>query len=144
MYLREHIPQIVLLCESRLQYRHKPSFPNFNLLRTDRHHPSQSITHPAGGAAMLVSNNSNSFFPRTSINHSRYYIHRLNRNQSNFVYIVSLYCSNQLFDPNDLSTIISFCENQFCSTGKSWSLVLKGDLNARHTFWFDSCHQFHH
>lgn len=51
---------------------------------------------------------------------------------------MSFYCPNSLFDPNRLSTVKSVGLDQLRSTGKLWSLILGGELNARHISWLNS------
>lgn len=51
--LDEHKPQIVLLCETRLYYRHTLTYLNFNILHTARYHPNQTARRPFEGTAKL-------------------------------------------------------------------------------------------
>lgn len=119
LFSGEHNSQIVLLIETRLHYRHKPSFPNFNLfLSIDL---TQTLTSLAEGTAILVSDK---FFTTRATIVS--------------LEIVSVNCLKRTFGPNDFSIISSFCAGQLRPSGKLWSLICGGRLNIRHTSWCDS------
>lgn len=51
-FLAKHEPDVVLLCETKLNVRHRVSFKNYKFVRNDRPNAEQ-----AGGTGILIKNN---------------------------------------------------------------------------------------
>lgn len=118
-------PDIILICETKLNPRHNVSFPGYNLIRNDR------STNAGGGTAILVRNsfkfsilNLGSSFESTCI---------LIKFRDKIVAFAAIYRP-----PNSSlsgSTIDSLTESIF---GVTDLMIIGGDFNAHHTHWGSS------
>lgn len=135
-FLERHTPDILMLNETKLNYRHIITFKKYNVVRNDR--PNSQF---GGGTAILLDCNLKYQHVQLNELHNGKGIEstiiKLKLKNDKQLYIISVYCSGS----NTVAT-----DTQF---EKDWNLifetlelhkennyyVIAGDLNARHTNW---------
>lgn len=132
-FLEKHVPDIMLLSETKLNSRHVLEFQNYNLERTDR----EKAMATSGGTAILINNKYK--YERINVqglgfkNIEATVIKMKMRNEN--LFIISLYGvpksrADESFD-RELREMFELLE-----LGKSENyFVIAGDMNARHTNW---------
>lgn len=131
LILNEGKPQFALLCKTRLIHRYKLTFPNYNLLKTDRFQQLQPGFTIAGGTAVLISDRYMSTQHYPLMGSTLISIDAV----STTVYITAIYShSHQTFGSSDLS---SFCCFQPREVTESWATIVNGDLNTKYPSWFN-------
>ena len=135
-FLESHNPDIVLLCETKLNKRHKVQFSDYEIIRTDRPNSQKG-----GGTAILIKRDLNiswsQIYSPSSLRNEilEYTIIQLNLNNSKKLFIVSVYANNEYRNifTNELNQLFSSLklnnlDNYF---------IVAGDLNARQISWGD-------
>ncbi|XP_076660285.1 uncharacterized protein LOC143363606 [Halictus rubicundus] len=132
-YLNAHEPDAVLLCETKLNDRHRVSFKNYVMIRNDRPNSKQG-----GGTAILIKRkikfktiqsdtNLNTTLETTII--------KIKVQQKN-LFLIAAYApsSNKKEFTSDLNTIFDKLELHKLNN----YYLLAGDLNAKHTDWHNT------
>lgn len=126
LFLDEHKPHIVLLCETRLNAIHTVHFKNYNIIRTDR------CSGTGGGTAILIRHGIKFHeFNITSLNLSAIectavIIPTINKK----IAILSIYSVQDSLDKNDLKKIFRHFHDH--------SVIVGGDFNAKHQNWLNT------
>lgn len=129
-FLAKHNPDAVLLCETKLNHRHRVSFKNYTFLRNDRLNAKQ-----AGGTAILIKNNMK--FKRIQLGclespTLETTIIQIKIQQNN-LFLIAAYATSSckkefmaelqlIFDKLDLQKTNNY-------------FIIAGDLNAKHADW---------
>jgi hypothetical protein len=126
LFLRKHNPDIVLLCETKLNSKHKLSIRNYKLLRSDRQ------DRGGGGCGILI---------KESLAFERVYTDNIQkleycaitvRTEIEKLTLYSIYNNGKMRNINDdLSRIVTETRGE---------LVIGGDFNARNPFWGGSAY----
>lgn len=131
-FLGTHKPNVVLLVETNLSSIHKLSFPNYSFIRSDK-----TPSHLGRGTGILINNN----LHYDKLNTTHWNLKSLEttalviKSGNNNYLLVAAYRFTKgpaCFDTTDLNTIASI-NNSY----PSCSLILGGDLNARHENWLN-------
>ena len=140
-FLDIHEPDIVLLCETKLNKRHKIQFLKYEIVRTGR---PNSLN--GGGTAILLKRDLNITWSQifkpspTHNNILEYTVVKLELNNINKVYIVSAYANNEprnifINELNELfiSLKLDDLNNYY---------IIAGDLNCRQVSWGDTASNY--
>lgn len=137
-FISLHNPDIVLICETKLNPRHKITFANYNMIRSDR------TSNQGGGTAILIKNNikfETVFFPSSKNNSFiEYTIIKINLPNNNNLFFVALYANNR--EGKGFISEISHLYSNLELHNDNNFFLMAGDLNARNIIWGDSITKF--
>lgn len=134
-FIEMHDPDIVLLSETKLNQRHKISFENYKIIRSDRPNSIQG-----GGTGILVKNNIEHkiiyFTNAPDHNSLESTAIKIHCNNNKDLIIISVYAAghNQISFINELNHLFS----QNSLTHDNSYFIVAGDLNARVKDWGDT------
>lgn len=127
LFLKEHKPDILLVCETKLNSTHKVIFKNYTFIRNDRRNSM------GGGTGILIKNEINFNKLNCDIDTGKLEYTAISIKLSNTknINIFSVYNPpNETLNPHHLNNIIKISKNT--------EFILGGDLNCRHISWFNS------
>lgn len=133
-FITENNTDIALISETKLNNKHKPSFRNYSLVRTDRPNDARG-----GGTAILVHNRISYEiikYPNARSNKIiEYTVIRINVHGNGTLLIFSIYatCNNKRSFLKELNTLF----HEFKLHDTKVFYIIAGDLNARHACWGD-------
>lgn len=126
IFLKKYKPDILLLCETKLNSKHKISFQNYNVIRNDRH------SNRGVGTAIIISNKFvYEILPNNLTSASlEYTLIKLRVSNNRSLFLCSTYIYQNHTDlGRDLDAL-------FRLQNKNYDyFVLGGDLNSKHTSW---------
>lgn len=134
-FLDDHMPDVVLVSETKLNASHHIAFKNYNIYRTDRSGATQG-----GGTAVIFKNNLNlipvkyNFLNKFKL--LELSIVKIKIENDNTLYFISIYVTNSnlaIFkdEINALFTDLNLNDNKVF-------YIIAGDLNARNKLWGDA------
>lgn len=149
MLLNTHKPDVLAVCETKLNARHKVQFNNYRLVRDDRKNSIQG-----GGTAILVRDNIRfervkpdflnklKLFEVSIIRIPLYNNRNNNINANKYLYIISTYCTTnkkrgqvQTNNRNTFTTEINLIFEKLRFHLPNNMYIVLGDLNAKHIAW---------
>lgn len=124
--LQNQKPDILLLCETKLNIKHKLKFKNYNFIRNDRKNSN------GGGTAILIKEKFKfEILPANLLNILEYTAIKIPLSNGLYIYFISIYnnMQNNNLLRNDLDIIFDL------KTNVNDYIICGGDFNARHTSW---------
>lgn len=126
LFLNEHDPDVVLICETKLNNKAQLHFKNYKIYRNDRN------TNNGGGTAILIKEKIDSEYIKTPTNVKSIEccIAVIKAENNKKIFISSIYKPpKNKFITNDLNEILKLNDKE--------SHIIAGDFNAHHTLWND-------
>ena len=133
-FVETHNFDIILICETKLNNRHKIQFSEYNLIRTDR-----AANSKGGGTAILIKNNipyEIIYSPSSKSNEIIEYTIALIKLETKELYLIALYSNNLEKKKFIIELEYLFAKLKLNDADNLY--IIAGDFNARHTAWGDS------